>query len=151
MRESVGPPEATPTIKEKHDMTKTTDATVLDDAFTEVDVPTVTRVGAVKMPNPFMDVVKARVGVKKALTYDLKRLIDTDDEENETLKKVQGRARRMLDAAGDAAVSDKNPNGVTVRMTKNDNDWTITFWVLDFKVTKGADTPATDATTEVVE
>lgn len=112
--------------------TSTPEATKLPDMFGEVDIPVQARIGATRFENPFLDVVKARVGVAKALTFDLKNITDPEDDE-ETLKRVQSRARRMLDEAGDKATSDKNPEGVTVRMVKDDT-WTITFWVLDYKV-----------------
>lgn len=121
----------------------TTQTAKTEDLFAEVDIPTVSRIGTTRFENPFLDVVKARVGVKKALTFDLKNITDPDDDE-ETLKRVQSRARRMLDEAGDKVTSEKNPEGVTVRMVKDDT-WTITFWVLDYKVkreTKNTEAPA---------
>lgn len=124
------------------------DTPTATDMFAEVEIPAVTRIGTTRFVNPFMDVVKSRKGNPKALVFRLENITD-DNDENETMEKVTKRARRMLTDAGDAATDEKNPNGVTVRMVDN-QDGTVTFWVLNTKIEKKAKGEAAPATTEVV-
>lgn len=110
------------------------------DMFEETDVP-VTAGRPTKWENPFPPAIAHLLslkdkGVRKALNFDLSHLIDKDDEENETLKVVTDRARRLLTSATKDVSTDAKPVRAQmspVKDAKGNDTWKVSIFLVNSK------------------